>query len=480
MRAAPEWLAAILRHKTYAALFVGSAVLTFVLTPAYVAAARRLGWLDRPGGRKQHDEPTPTMGGLVVLFVAFVGIAAAMSMGNRVSQMLYAHRDHVLGAAACTVVMMLVGVVDDRRGLSPRIKLLAQTVLALAAFLLGFQVSAVTVPGLGSVALGPFSLPLSVLWIVGITNAINLTDGLDGLAAGVCLLAAATNAAVAIYLQNYYMAVMMTLLAGALLGFLRWNFHPARVFLGDTGSMGLGMYLALCSLYSAQKSPTIVMILVPLCALGYPIFDTLAAVARRTLRGQPLFASDRDHIHHRLVSAGVAPRGAALRIYAASVVLVGICILLSSANHLAIGLGLAAALALAMFSVRVLGYMEWGDWNEQFRGRQETKRVHAAAALARMKLATAAGPAELVEALGVLAAEIGATAIEIDWNDETHRWDHCRRDAAGALHVVEFCAGALAGRLETSAPELAARDSALWDEICRLAAQRARAWSMPR
>jgi UDP-GlcNAc:undecaprenyl-phosphate GlcNAc-1-phosphate transferase len=474
----PEWLAVLLRHKSYVLLFVGTAILSYALTRAYIALARRSGWFDRPGGRKDHARPTPTMGGLAVFAATFAGVAVALLLGNRVSQQLREHLVYILGAMACTTAMVLTGVIDDLRGLRPRVKLLAACVLALAAYLLGFQVQAVTVPGVGSVSLGPLSLVLSAAWIVGITHAVNLTDGLDGLAAGIGFLAAAANALVAIYLQNYYMAVMMILLAGALLGFLPWNFHPARVFLGDTGSLGLGMFLALCSLHSAQKAHTVVMILVPLCALGYPIFDTVVTVARRTLRGQPVFVADREHIHHRLVSAGYGAGGAALRIYVGSIALLALCLLLSSANHLVVGLGMAGVLALALFCVRVLGYLEWGGWVEQVRGRQASRLAHAAAALARLKIAAAEEPAQLVEGLGVLAAEIGIDALEVDHGGQTLRWARFARTDGRARRTLDLPAAGLTGRMELRNHGLDERFAGLWADACRQAAERAAEWTI--
>src|SRR5262249_30309877 len=160
---------------------------------------------------------------------------------NRVGQMLREHLRYIYALLACTSAIVGLGVVDDRVPIRPKFKLLVQTVVAIAAILLGYRVEAVTLPVAGSLHLPVVGILISLAWIVGITNAINLTDGLDGLAAGIGFLAAGMNALVAIWLGNYYMAVMMVLLAGALLGFLRWNFHPARVFLGDTGAMGLGM-----------------------------------------------------------------------------------------------------------------------------------------------------------------------------------------------------------------------------------------------
>jgi len=421
--AAPHWAAGLLQFKTYFALFVGAAVITSIATPLYIAVGRRRGWVDSPGGRKAHEAPTVTMGGLVVFAVVFAGAAVVSQLQNRVGEMFREHGQYVQGLLACTAAMMVLGVVDDRAGVRPRVKLLVQMLVAIAAIALGYRVQAITLPAVGSIQLGLAGAILSLVWIVGITNAINLTDGLDGLATGVGLLAASVNALVAIWLANYYMAVMMCLLAGSLLGFLRWNFHPARVFLGDTGSLALGMFLALSSLHSAQKAHTVVLILVPIFALGYPILDTLLAVARRMVRGQPLFAGDRDHIHHRLLNRGASPSRAAIQVYLMSAVLGAVCLAAVAANHLTLGLAITGVLLMAVFGARFLGYLQWGGWAANWRGRGETQILHAAANLARLKLLAARGSGDAVlKALSLAAAEMGCASVSLSIGGREHAW----------------------------------------------------------
>lgn len=419
----PDWLAYFLQYKSYFLLFITAALCTAIATPLYIILANRLGWVDTPGGRKAHERVTPTMGGLVIFATVFAGAVAALQLNNRVGEVLRTSSHMIYGLIACTACMMLLGMIDDRNPIRPKVKLMVQSVVAVAAVSLGFRIGAVTLPFMESVVLPmPIGVVLSLLWIVGITNAINLTDGLDGLAAGICFLASAVNAIVAIWLGNYYMAVMMVLLAGSLLGFLRWNFHPARVFLGDTGSLSLGMYLALASLASAQKSHTAVMILAPLFALGYPIFDTLLAVARRMARGQPLFSSDRDHIHHRLLARGGSPSWATVQIYLAAIVVAVLCIAAMTSNHFIVGLGIVGALAVAYFSARVLGYLEWGGWTARWSGREETRQLHVAAQLARLRIANAKDDQELVEALATIAPEIGCTEISLSGANREAHW----------------------------------------------------------
>ena len=473
----PPWLVWLLQFKTYFALFLGAAALAAILTPIYIVLARRLGWVDRPGGRKRHDRPTATMGGLVVFAVVFLGAAVALRLENRVGLMLREHLRPIYALLLCTAAMVGLGIIDDRAAVRPKIKLIVQTLVAIFAVLLGYRIEAVTLPATGSLPLPVIGVLLSLVWIVGITNAINLTDGLDGLAAGIGFLAATVNALAAIWLGNYYMAVMMCLLAGSLAGFLRWNFHPARVFLGDTGSLGLGMFLALSSLHAAQKAHTVVLILVPLFALGYPIFDTLLAVARRMVRGQPLFAGDRDHIHHRLLDRGASPSRAAIQIYVVSAVLCLACVAAITANHLALGLAIVGVLAMAIFGARFLGYLEWGGWATRWHGRDETKILHAAAQLARLKIAAAGDPAALLRALVVFAGEIGCASVTLQRGDQALEWQ--ADDAAGpGRRAVESAEDGLRLRFGFATDTPVEPETAnLLDELARAASDRATAWN---
>jgi UDP-GlcNAc:undecaprenyl-phosphate/decaprenyl-phosphate GlcNAc-1-phosphate transferase len=210
-----------------------------------------------------------------------------------------------------------VGLVDDLRGMSAFGKLGFQCLAALIVFLFGFRVEMLSL-GFGEFHIGWLSLPLTVLWIVGVTNAFNLIDGLDGLATGVALVALVTVSLAALQLGNIEVAVVCAALVGALLGFLRYNFNPARIFLGDSGSLLVGFLLAVLSVHGSLKSTTAVLTVVPLAALALPLLDTALAVGRRWLRGVPLFGPDARHIHHQLLASGWSHRGTVLALYLAA------------------------------------------------------------------------------------------------------------------------------------------------------------------
>jgi UDP-GlcNAc:undecaprenyl-phosphate GlcNAc-1-phosphate transferase len=208
------------------------------------------------------------------------------------------------------------------------------------------------------------------------------------------------------------------------------------------------------------------MILVPLFALGYPIFDTLLAIARRTVRGQPLFASDRDHIHHRLLSRGSSPSAAALQIYAASILVSLACIAAVIANHFVLGLGVLGVLAMALFSARVLGYLEWGGWTARWSGRADTRVLHAAAHLARLKIEQARSQDDCVQALGAIGPEISAKLITLVCDARESRWGEVVAESPVALEMAlsdDRCV-----RIVLSGPNpLDVERSQIVEELCR-------------
>ena len=280
-------------------------LISFLITPVVIKLAPRLGALDRPNYRKVHTRIMPRMGGLAIYLGFIIAILATQTINLRLGGLL----------VGGTLIIFL-GLIDDIRNLSPRWKLLGQIVAALILVGFGTQVNFITNPLTGGVInLGILAIPLTVLWIVGVTNAVNLIDGLDGLAAGVSAVAAITLAVVGWSAGQTDVAVWALILALSTLGFLRYNFHPARIFMGDSGSMFLGYSLAALSLMSLTKSTTAFSLVVPFIILGIPILDTACAIVRRLAGGQPIFKADKEHLHHRLLGLGLSHRGTVLVIY---------------------------------------------------------------------------------------------------------------------------------------------------------------------
>jgi UDP-GlcNAc:undecaprenyl-phosphate GlcNAc-1-phosphate transferase len=224
---------------------------------------------------------------------------------------------------------MFVGWVDDVRGISPKIKLLGQVAASLILIWGGFYVEFITNPFSdgGIISLGIFSIPVTILWLTGVSNAVNLVDGLDGLSAGVSAIAALTMTIVCIVQEQYTAAALSAVLAAAAFGFLRYNFHPARTFMGDCGSLFLGFVLGALAIMGLSKGATTISIFIPLIIMGIPVLDTFFAIIRRVFLRRPIFEADKDHLHHSLLKQGLSHRRTVLTIYAISAVL-GLCAIL--------------------------------------------------------------------------------------------------------------------------------------------------------
>jgi len=289
-----------------------------LLTPPIRRLALRAGAVDKPGERKVHNVPVPCWGGLGI----FLGFTAAVLLSVPLNR-------EIAGLLLGGLVALTVGLIDDWRELSPWVKLAGQVAAAVVAVAFGVSIKFVTNPFGGLIGLGYFSIPVTILWIVAITNAINLVDGLDGLAAGVAVISAGTVAVVSSGQGAPLVACLALLLGAASLGFLPHNFHPARIFMKDAGSMFLGFMLASLSAIGLTKSATAFSLILPILILGIPIFDMLFAIVRRVLQGRHIFTPDRGHLHHRLLDLGLTHRQAVLLIYAINLLLGGSAVLLT-------------------------------------------------------------------------------------------------------------------------------------------------------
>lgn len=298
----------------YAALV--ALILALVLTPVWIRLAPRVGAVDRPRGRHKHRRPTPTSGGLAIFVATWVAVLAVEG---------WPVPDVVIGLFVASGLLVLLNIYDDIHGLPPLGRLTAQIMLATVAYAWGVRIEGIGNLGgvLGSeswIELGALSGPITVFWIVLITNGLNWLDGLDGLAAGVAGISALTLTIMSTFSPMFavvpVIGITSAALVGASLGFLRYNFAPARVFMGDTGAMFLGFMLACLSVIGAYKSPTAVAVFLPILVLGVPLFDSTSAILKRILSGKNPLVGDRTHIHHRLIDRGLTVRQAVLVIYA--------------------------------------------------------------------------------------------------------------------------------------------------------------------
>lgn len=298
-----------------AAALLAAALIALITTPVVKSLAMRVGAVDIPkDGRRMHDHPIPRMGGLAIFLGFLFSILIFLPLTAPLKGML-------LGAASIVVL----GVFDDIYALGAKFKFLVQIAAALVAVISGNVISHLSNPNIFSSEpywdLGLLAIPFSVLWIVAITNAVNLIDGLDGLACGVSTISSMTLLVIALAVSEEQSAVLMAALSGACLGFLPYNLNPAKIFMGDTGSTFLGFVLAVVSIQGLFKSYAIISFAVPFLMLGLPIFDTCFAILRRLSRGQSPMSPDRGHIHHRLIDMGLSQKQAVAVLYVISAIL---------------------------------------------------------------------------------------------------------------------------------------------------------------
>jgi UDP-GlcNAc:undecaprenyl-phosphate GlcNAc-1-phosphate transferase len=346
-----------------------SAALTYVVREF----ARRAGLVDPCEERKVHAHPVPRIGGVAIVVAVAIAMTIVMSVFGQ--HVLAANGRGLAVVIGGALAVHLVGLIDDVRPMRARWKFLAQVVIACGVFAAGVRVTTLSLPFVGILDLGSVvGMLFTVVWFVGITNAFNLIDGLDGLAAGAALFALTTMFVVAGFNGLVGPATVTIILAGATVGFLCFNFHPASIFLGDSGSLFLGFMLAGIGLLGSQKSPTVIAVAIPIVSLGLPVLDTTLAVMRRFLRGQPIFTADRAHIHHRLLSLGHSPRRVALLLYSACALLgLGGMLLVNDSAYVAVVLlviGLGVGLA-----VQRLRYYEFEELARLLRRGVHQRKV---------------------------------------------------------------------------------------------------------
>jgi UDP-GlcNAc:undecaprenyl-phosphate GlcNAc-1-phosphate transferase len=359
-------------------IFAIAAGASYLLTPLVRRFAVLANITDLPNERKIHKKPIPLLGGFSV-FIAFnlsvvIGLMITPSLGA--GTILSRWPSFFI----CETIVLFLGFLDDLKHLKPSLKFVFQVGVGFLAFVFGFGIQNVANPfGGGIINLGLLSMPVTILWVVFIANALNLIDGLDGLAAGTAFIASMTIFAISFFNANEGIALVSIVLAGSVLGFLRYNFHPATIFLGDSGSLLLGFLLAIFSVQGSSQGPTVLAMMAPILALGLPIMDTLLSMGRRFLKSIhvidystkknstkalligrfSVFAADKDHLHHRLLKRGFSQRKAVLILY-------GVCIGLSALAFLSFAyknvnmIPFMGAILIAFFiGIRRLNYPEF-------------------------------------------------------------------------------------------------------------------------
>ena len=343
--------------------FLVAALSAAVITPLVIGGANRWHLFDAPDDtRHLHEHPVPRLGGVAVFIATMLGIASTLLYAPARQSLAADWHRFVLALLLGGTVLFAAGLVDDLRRIRPLAKIVAQCVAALIVAALGFRIEILGV-GATVLNLGWLSIPVTILWIVAVTNAFNLIDGLDGLATGIAIVALTTVFAAALGLGNLQVATVSLILIGALVGFARFNFSPARIFLGDSGSLFIGFMLAVLSVHGSIKSATAVLVAIPLFALAVPLLDVSVSILRRWLRGVPIFSPDARHIHHRLLALGLTPGRASIVLCAVAGGFAILGLLLAFAPPPAlIGMALTGGLISAgifLYGIRQLDYNEF-------------------------------------------------------------------------------------------------------------------------
>lgn len=397
------------------ALLVLAFLLALALTPAVRALALRRGWLDRPDGRrKAHTMPVPRLGGVAVYTAFLLACGAVLVLVKDVRtfgpEFLEAWRHLAVAGTA----VMLVGLADDLRGVRPATKLLVQGLAAFYLYHHGYRVMLLSNPFGEQFALGLLSLPITLLWFIGASNAFNLIDGLDGLAAGIGLFATGTVFVTALINDSWEASLLAAALGGALIGFLRYNLAPASIFLGDCGSLFVGFALAAVAVRGSMKASTAVALLVPVLALALPLFDTSLAVARRLATGRSVFEADADHVHHRLLRRGFSPSGALIVLYVAAAVFAALALLTTlNPRYQVVGVVVIVLAAITLVALRGLTPAGRGAAFRLAALRASRPLRHAALVALRRRLEGAADLEQLWRELGQAAEGLGLRSLEL-------------------------------------------------------------------
>ncbi len=418
--------------RTYVFLVAISATVCFALSRWLARIATERGWAQRQDSAE--GSGVPRLGGVAMLAAALLALSLLIAWDNDVTRLLVQKPAEGFGLLAAVLCVFAVGLYDDLRGARPWQKLALQTAAGCILFYTGYHVDLVTNPLTGEAfTLGWLALPATLIWLIAISNAFNLIDGLDGLAAGIGLFATVAIFLLALMSSNPFMAAIAAVLAGALLGFLPNNFAPARIYLGDSGSLTIGLTLAALAVRNSIKGPVIVTLAIPLMIFGVPLLDAGVTTVRRFLSGHPIFRRDEEHLHHRLLKIGLTHRAAVLALYGVAGFFALSSLLL--VNYKSSAAPLIALLCgfLAWIVVRSMDYAEFSELDEHVRiafgSQRRVLRNQIQIRKAEKQLTQAGGIDEAWEITGGILETLefesavchlsgthGASSVALRWN----------------------------------------------------------------
>ncbi len=381
-------------------------MVSFIATRQVRDVATRKGWVSVPqDGRHVHKTPLPRLGGVAIFLAFSLSIGLWLGLSLLFPRLLNGFAPETLlriYVPACLI--FCVGIYDDLHGASPYLKFATQAIAATMLFAGGMRI--LDLPVLFGLHSLPWfvGLPLTILWVAAITNAFNLIDGLDGLAAGSGLFSTLVFFVVALVGHSWLGALMSVALAGSILGFLRFNFNPATIFLGDSGSLFIGFLLSALALAGAQKAPTLVAVAIPVVSFGLPILETLLSILRRIISGRPIFTADREHIHHKLLQMGFSHRQVVMVLYAVSALFALLSLFLLWPTGSTLGLVLAVVGTGIWLGVQHLNYLEFGELRRVAQRTIEQRQIVINNLAVRRAVEELKGAADLAQVRGILVA----------------------------------------------------------------------------
>ena len=433
---------------TYFALFLIATFASLVLTPLIRRLCERFNLLDVPlDGRRMHSKAMPRLGGVAIYLACVIALSTLPFVDNMLTQTLRGYTPEIFVALIPATLVLCFGIYDDLRGTNATVKFAALGLIATLFFIMGGRIEVLSLPFIGSVHLpATISFLITVFWLVGIANAFNLIDGMDGLATGAALFSSLVILAISFAQGQPLMIVFSLILCGALAGFLRYNFNPASIFLGDSGALFVGFSLAALSVLGSQKATTAVAVVTPILAFGLPVVDTGVTIARRLISGKPVFEGDNEHIHHMLIARGWSQQRAALVLYAACAAFGLVAILFTGTGSRLIGFAL---FVLGVVTMLALGHLRYHEVDELRAGVKRTvgdRRNRIANNLrvrrASVALSKASDLCELFEAMKVMLQfeEFAHASLELGLpgNAEVNERALCATEHGRPRQPIEF------------------------------------------
>jgi UDP-GlcNAc:undecaprenyl-phosphate/decaprenyl-phosphate GlcNAc-1-phosphate transferase len=408
---------------------------SLVLTPICRDGFRRLGLVDWPdGGRKLHPDPIPRGGGIPIAIAYLASFGLLLLLPLNAGEIIGPYLPQIFLVAPAVALVFITGLLDDLIGLKPWQKLAGQISAASLAYWAGVRVLMVVGH---STDIWWWTLPVTILWLVACMNAFNLIDGVDGLASGLGLFATLTTFVAALLQHNVPLALATIPLAGALLGFLRYNFNPASIFLGDSGSLLVGFLLGCFGAIWSQKSATILGMTAPLMTLAIPLLDVCLSVVRRFLRHQPLFAADRGHIHHRLLARGFTPRRAVLLLYGVCALGAIFSLIQSLLRNQFQGMVILLFCIVTWLGVQHLGYVEFGAARRLLMGGGFRRILSGQLMLREFEesLAAAKTVRDFWNAIRKTCKTLGYSQVRLQFGDEIYEVRNGYSDAESCWHL---------------------------------------------